>query len=803
MSAKKKSTIFKKKKDLESKVPESKEKWKILIVDDEEDIHAITRMVLRNATFDGKKMELLSAYSAKEAKEIFRVNPDIALILLDVVMENRHAGLDLIGDVREDLKNSYVTIVIRTGQPGAAPEKEVVENYGINDYRTKSELTKDRLYTLILNGLRSYETAMDIDSHRQILEEKIRERTEKLKSSEEKYRLLAENTSDVIWTLSPEGKFTYVSPSVKNLRGYTPEEVLEQRMDQALTPESLEIVQSEMEEIFAQIQKGATAIEPRIYELEQPCKDGSTVWTEVVVSYLFDDSGDFNGFLGVTRNIADRKKAERELRESEERFRLSFENSNVGMCLVDTDGKFLQVNKEMCKIFGYSKNELERMSVNDITHPDYQEVSPDFIEHAVNGKLSNNSFEKLYFHKNGDLVWGLVSSSLVKDSQGKLLYFISHVQDITAKKQAEKAFKESHKRFKTVMNSLKSLMYVADMETHELLFINKYTKGLFGDIEGKICWKTLQAGKTEPCEFCTNKYLLEDGEPTKGYIWEFQNTVTGKWYHIHDRAICWIDGRLVRLEVATDITELKTAEKALREANATKDKFFSIIAHDLKNPFNSILGLSEILSEEFDLFSEDKLKNMAEQIHNSAGHLYKLLENLLQWSRAQTGRIKYEPKTVDFKLIIDNYRILMKNVAKIKNIDIYSDVPEKTYVYVDWNMVEIVVRNLLSNALKFTPEGGKIRISTTDNGQFIEVWIQDNGVGIREEDIDKLFRIDASFTTKGTANERGTGLGLILCKEFVERHGGNIWVESQEGEGSTFKFTIPKGINPKGENNGE
>jgi signal transduction histidine kinase len=253
------------------------------------------------------------------------------------------------------------------------------------------------------------------------------------------------------------------------------------------------------------------------------------------------------------------------------------------------------------------------------------------------------------------------------------------------------------------------------------------------------------------------------------------------------------------LGIVSDITERKEAEEALRiseqnlrESNATKDKFFSIIAHDLKNPFNSILGFSQILIDDFEIFDEAKLKSIAGQINSGARHLYKLLENLLQWSRAQTGKIKYIPKEVDVKLIVDNYVMIMGLTAEDKNIKIHSTITDKMMLYIDWNMIESVIRNLLSNAIKFSHEGGKIEVSKEETDDFVTFSVKDEGVGISAKNIDKLFRIDTTFTTKGTANERGTGLGLILCKEFVERHGGNIWVESEVGKGSTFKFTLPK-----------
>jgi signal transduction histidine kinase len=236
---------------------------------------------------------------------------------------------------------------------------------------------------------------------------------------------------------------------------------------------------------------------------------------------------------------------------------------------------------------------------------------------------------------------------------------------------------------------------------------------------------------------------------------------------------------------------LKSQNDELQDLNATKDKFFSIIAHDLKNPINAFSGIATFINDRFDDLSREELKEFVTDIKNSSKHLYELLENLLTWSRAQRGKFQFHPTMMDLSQIINNNIYLNKINAENKNIGIITEIGPGTECFADPNMINTVVRNLLSNAIKFTPDSGKIFFKAAEDGKFLKVSIIDTGVGISPENIDKLFRIDVHHTTMGTSAEKGTGLGLILCKEFIKKHGGEIWVESEPGKGSEFLFTLP------------
>ena len=227
------------------------------------------------------------------------------------------------------------------------------------------------------------------------------------------------------------------------------------------------------------------------------------------------------------------------------------------------------------------------------------------------------------------------------------------------------------------------------------------------------------------------------------------------------------------------------------ELNATKDKFFSIISHDLKNPFSSLLSISDLMVDSFNDTEEEDHKAGFKKINQSVKHLLDLLENLLTWSRSQRGRIKYDPVRFNLSNLVQENINLHRLLAERKGIMLLSSQQDEIYAYGDRDMINSVIRNLVTNAVKFTHKDRKVEIQLKAREKNIEVKIVDEGIGIATEQVEKLFRIDEKFKSTGTAGEKGTGLGLIICKEFVEKNGGEITVKSAPGKGSVFSFTVP------------
>jgi signal transduction histidine kinase len=245
-------------------------------------------------------------------------------------------------------------------------------------------------------------------------------------------------------------------------------------------------------------------------------------------------------------------------------------------------------------------------------------------------------------------------------------------------------------------------------------------------------------------------------------------------------------------QVRDRTAELERQKHQLAELNASKDKFFSIISHDLRSPFNALLGFAQLLSDNLDRYTLEETRQKVDRIRLSSENLYALLENLLTWSRIQRGAMEHAPEKLVLVEIVEDILDLFLSKSEEKQIQLNSSVPETLVAYADYNMIHTVMRNLVSNAMKFTPAGGHIHIGANthqDNG--IEMAVTDTGIGIQPEDLEKLFRIDVQYTNPGTAGEKGTGLGLSLCKDLVEKNGGCIWAESEVDKGTSFRFTLP------------
>ena len=376
------------------------------------------------------------------------------------------------------------------------------------------------------------------------------------------------------------------------------------------------------------------------------------------------------------------------------------------------------------------------------------------------------------------------------------------VWKIVQRKQTEEALKESEERFRALFTqmsegvALHEVIYNADHKAidYKIIDINPAFEKQVGihaeKAKGELATQLYSVSPAPYLDIYS--HVAETGEH-QSFQSYFQPL--NQYFEIS----VFSPTRGYFATIFTDITERMRAEKALieseanlRESNATKDKFFSIIAHDLKGPFNSIIGFSNILTEQVHEKDYDGIEEYARIIQNSSQRAMDLLLNLLEWSRSQTGRIVFNPEFVEIVTLINQVTELMNDSAQQKSIIISKKLPRNAPVIADKAMINTILRNTISNAIKFTHPGGQIIISVEQQKNELMIAIADNGLGIKKEAIDKLFRIEESNSTYGTQNERGTGLGLILCKEFVEKNGGKIWVESEVGKGSTFYFTIPK-----------
>jgi signal transduction histidine kinase len=289
-------------------------------------------------------------------------------------------------------------------------------------------------------------------------------------------------------------------------------------------------------------------------------------------------------------------------------------------------------------------------------------------------------------------------------------------------------------------------------------------------------------------------YLIQLLRP--GLITNFASE-TNRWIDslltvIYSSFFLFLIIRFLHKHYTAEKYKAEKSEEKLRQLNSDKDLFISILSHDLKSPLNNLLGYSELLTEEIRKLNIDEIEDFAKIINKSAQNTYNLLEDILTWAGTQLGSIPFKPQNMSFTDVCKDTIEFLNPNAVAKNITIDYSADEHLIVFADRDMLKTVLRNLVSNAIKFTDAGGAISISAGQSQSDVTITVSDNGVGIPPENMARLFDISELLTTKGTAKETGTGLGLLLCKEFVEKHGGKIWVESETGKGSDFKFTMPK-----------
>lgn len=306
-------------------------------------------------------------------------------------------------------------------------------------------------------------------------------------------------------------------------------------------------------------------------------------------------------------------------------------------------------------------------------------------------------------------------------------------------------------------------------------------------------------GKGAQCELCTLRSSIKHSFVTKestskveGHIDIKKKSSVKKLEVLVSTAPIKIKKKEYVLVTIEDVTQLKKQQLILKEINSTKDKFFSIIAHDLKNPFASLIGSAElmVLNLKKENCDYEKVAKHATKIFEASLNGHRLLANLLEWSNAQIGSIVFNPKLTNINDIINESLSALENCAQTKKIKLNLISPQDINVFADSNMISTVLRNLISNAIKFSHPGGEVTVSAQKNIDHVELSIKDSGIGIPKNELSRLFKIDQKYSIPGTNNETGTGLGLLLCKEFIEKHSGKIWVQSECGKGSEFKFTL-------------
>lgn len=496
----------------------------------------------------------------------------------------------------------------------------------------------------------------------------------------------------------------------------------------------------------------------------------------------------------------DRKQNELTLSQSENLYRSIVEHLSDVMILHDVGGRIQEVNKAAVDHIGISREQLKTMSVFDLhMFQADPEMMIDYWKAWPQGQIVDDL--KLNLMPNGQTIYEEIRAQKIISGDKEFIFALS--RDVTLKKNAEVKLQESNERLLTVMESIDALIYISDMETYDLLFVNAYGKRIWGEnIVGQKCYKALQ-NKDWPCDFCTNKYLLDqNGQPSGIYSWEFKNPLSEAWYDIKDRAVLWSNGRIVRMEIATDISHRKEIERNLKlaideaeTANRMKSQFLSNMSHEIRTPMNGVLGMLQLL-QQTDL-SEDQAQYVKISKESSEALLV-IINDILDYSKIESGKVELVRQVFNpARMVEDIQRFFSVAVAeKGLILKTYCESRLPTVVVGDPFRLRQVLINLIGNAIKFTHSGSvEIRVTTTTNpkdGMINLLFsVVDTGIGIEDNAIDALFE---RFTQQDGAQSRrygGTGLGLAITKGLVALMHGEIWVKSKVGKGSEFHVLIP------------
>lgn len=639
-----------------------------------------------------------------------------------------------------------------------------------------------RISPVIENDEVKYAVAVVTDITQIKNEEKI------LVENEEKYRIIAESNFDVIFIIDRFGKQIFINKSVEKVLGYQMEELLGKSLSEFIPDIAIANYLKQLENLF--LYKEMCRFTTQMFH-----KNEYLIDVELSIK-LIKIKGEYFG-QGSIKDITIKKHAEEKLRNSIERNNALLGANPDLMFVFNSNCKIIDFHSESHdqllvepdKFLGKLVEDILPHEVVIITREKVAKViatgEPDYSNYQLNIGNDIKYFESRY----------------VACGEKQVL---SIVRDITEQKRAEEKLKMAKESYLDIFNSVSEAIYLLD-DSGNYLDLNKGAekmylrdkKELIGkspffvaapgfnnleDIQEKMS-RVLKTGLTETFDFWA---VRKNGEVFPKEVIVNRGTFFSKKVLIH---------------TARDITEKKRIEDRIRDKNQElintnneKDKFFSIIAHDLRSPILSFLGITQIISEDLQSLSMSDIQQMTKDMSKSANNLYGLLENLLEWSRLQRGMTNFTPKRIQLMpKIEETLKTIVESINK-KEIIVKYNIPENMEVFADENMFASIIRNLVSNAVKFTPKGGNIRISatnSTDNN--IEISIQDSGIGMNPDMLNKLFSINQETSRVGTDGEPSSGLGLMLCKDFVEKHGGKLWAESKEGKGSTFHVSIPFG----------
>lgn len=616
-----------------------------------------------------------------------------------------------------------------------------------------------------------------------------------LRQSEERFRNIVTNSHEYICTIDLNGRIQYVNPYFVKTFGYSDEELSNKYFSDLVDIEYLQ------ENEFTISPKNLDSMQAR--ELPLVKSNGEVIFVLASFASVHDLENKPKYYIAVLTDITQKKQAEKDLLL----IKTVFEASQDGIA-VTVNGTIILVNNSFSSMLGYnSEEDLVGSNFYKLIDPTVrEEIQENFVE-IETGAAESSRMEFDLIKKDGSKL--PVANSIAKYGVDESMFLVSVLRDVTVEKSSREALRASEERYRSITENIEESLWTAEEKDGKLKVV-LYTQAI-KDITGftvdefltdeKLWMKIIHPDDAESILTKINRLYSDPGRTSEAFEYRIiSNSGSIVWIENKINIIRKDKGRIHRIYgLVSDISykkkaeeELKNSAENLKKLNEAKDRFLSIISHDLRTPFSSIIGFTDYLLGEQNV-SEEKQRNYIKLIQDSSKSMLSLVNSLLDWTRIQTGRIKFEPERINVREVVKKSFNMLSGTALQKKIEMNLNVEEDVFVHADSTLLLQVFNNLISNAIKFTNDGGNISISAEPvvEKRAFQFHVKDNGVGIKESDIDKLFNVDSKFTTPGTSGEKGSGLGLSLVKEIIEKHGGEISVKSILGDGTEFIFTIP------------
>jgi len=534
-------------------------------------------------------------------------------------------------------------------------------------------------------------------------------------------------------------------------------------------------------------------------------KDGRIKWINEICNTDFDKSGNPIRFYGIIQDITRYKLSEEKFKQKEERYKTLIDTLPIGIGIYQNK-KMVFVNPAAVRILGAAEaRELIEKPIIKMVSTEFINTFRQKMDQVALGETVP-SFEEKLIRIDGSVFDAEIIATRINYEGNTAVQII--INDITERKRTEQALIKSEAKFRLLTTNLSDVVWTINPEA-VITYISPSVEQLLGykadEVTNSKITKFFTPASTLSCllKLEEAKTTITQGrkmEPCKIKLEAICKDSTTKWTEISGNVMYDSSDNFIGFSgICQDITERRLAEQVLQENEnklkelvATKDKFFSIIAHDLRSPFVSILGFLELLQTQYDDFNDSERKKYISLISENADTTLNLLENLLVWAKTQIGRIAYMPVKQKLLPILQSVNTTLISALKLKDITLTTYIPDDIELLADTNMLYTIFQNLISNAIKYSNPGGEVVITAQIINHYIEIIVTDSGVGMDEEIKNKLFKVEEQVSKPGTSNEKGSGLGLILCKDFIARHNGSIQVESEPEKGSQFIIRLPQ-----------